>query len=352
MRELLCARFRAGRPAGARAGDREPRAPAARAGADRRRGARSALVRAEAAYTEASLRLVARAPRGRRGADPRPSAAGGTAAPDAAGRAASARSGQLDAELAEVDAQLDELQERRVTGEARFEELDMQLADTQERHAELDERVIAAERAAGRLPRAAARAGAPGAGGAVPGPRAWPRAAASCSAPSRRRNSRWPMAARPASSCELELGTPDDAAAQAGLQGALALKLEREQALGARAASTTTCRPSCAPATSSAAAVRAQPGPAARAHHQAAAQGAGRAAGRRAYLEQLAAPRPIWPRWRKSIAEGNVKLWGPAGRDRPHPPRDHRAGRVNLAALDELTTARERKTFLDAQSPT
>jgi chromosome segregation protein len=42
--------------------------------------------------------------------------------------------------------QLEELQERRVTAEARFEELDMQLADAQERHAELDERVIEAER--------------------------------------------------------------------------------------------------------------------------------------------------------------------------------------------------------------
>ena len=47
---------------------------------------------------------------------------------------------------AEVDALLEELQERRVTAEARFEELDMQLADSQERHAQLDERVIEAER--------------------------------------------------------------------------------------------------------------------------------------------------------------------------------------------------------------
>ena len=33
---------------------------------------------------------------------------------------------------AEVDAQLEDLQERRITAEARFEELDMQLADAQE----------------------------------------------------------------------------------------------------------------------------------------------------------------------------------------------------------------------------
>jgi chromosome segregation protein len=44
-------------------------------------------------------------------------------------------------------------------------------------------------------------------------------------------------------------------------------------------------------------------------------------------------------------------VW-PAGRDRPPAPRDQALGAVNLAALDELTTARERKQFLDAQSPT
>ena len=58
----------------------------------------------------------------------------------------STRRAQLDEELAELDAQLEDLNERRATGEAKFEELDMQLATTQERHAELDEGVITAER--------------------------------------------------------------------------------------------------------------------------------------------------------------------------------------------------------------
>ncbi|MFO4987352.1 hypothetical protein RCK87_26780, partial [Salmonella enterica subsp. enterica serovar 1,4,[5],12:i:-] len=48
-----------------------------------------------------------------------------------------ARSEQIAGDLSEVDASLGDLQERRVTAEARFEELDMQLADTQERHAQL-----------------------------------------------------------------------------------------------------------------------------------------------------------------------------------------------------------------------
>jgi len=44
-----------------------------------------------------------------------------------------------------------------------------------------------------------------------------------------------------------------------------------------------------------------------------------------------------------------VKLYG-CKASRPHQSRHQRIGAVNLAALDELTSARERKTFLDAQS--
>ena len=52
----------------------------------------------------------------------------------------------------------------------------------------------------------------------------------------------------------------------------------------------------------------------------------------------------------RSITEGNVRLMGlQAEIDRLH--REIAAlGAVNLAALDELTAARERKTFLDAQN--
>ena len=56
------------------------------------------------------------------------------------------RSEQIDADLGEVEAQLADLQERRVAAEARFEELDMQLADSQEREAQLGDRVIETER--------------------------------------------------------------------------------------------------------------------------------------------------------------------------------------------------------------
>ena len=92
---------------------------------------RTALVRAESAYAEASQRLVS----ARREAS------------ESQGRAhelqvetlrlsqlaeqARARNAQISADLAEVEAQLSDIEERRVAAEARFEELDMQLADSQ-----------------------------------------------------------------------------------------------------------------------------------------------------------------------------------------------------------------------------
>ncbi|OYU74899.1 MAG: chromosome segregation protein SMC, partial [Burkholderiales bacterium PBB5] len=108
--------------------------------------ARNALIRIEAACTEANLRLVAAR---------REAAEAQTRAHQLQvelmrlaqqAEATLARSGQLDEELAEVDGQMEGLDERRALGEARFEELDLQLADTQQRHADLEEAVIAAER--------------------------------------------------------------------------------------------------------------------------------------------------------------------------------------------------------------
>ncbi|HEV7915124.1 MAG TPA: chromosome segregation protein SMC, partial [Albitalea sp.] len=185
--------------------------------------ARSAMVRAEAAYTDASQRLAAAR---------REAAEAQTRAHQLQvellrlsqqAEQTSARRGQLDAELTEVDAQLDELNERRVTGEAKFEELDMQLATTQERHAELDEAVIAAERTLERQAQEAQFSS---------------RALAARRGELQRsiETALQQVAANEQSAAQLhdELTVLTDAAAQAGLQTALALKLEREAALGAK----------------------------------------------------------------------------------------------------------------------
>ena len=108
--------------------------------------ARAALVRAEAAYADASQRLVSV----RREATDAQTQAHGlqveTLRLSQLAEQSRARGAQIEADLAEVMAQLDDLQERRVTAEGRFESLDMQLADSQERHANLDERVIEVQR--------------------------------------------------------------------------------------------------------------------------------------------------------------------------------------------------------------
>src|SRR6185295_8942390 len=127
----------------------------------------------------------------------------------------------------------EELDERRATGEAKFEELDMQLATTQERHAELDEAVIGAER---KLAEAREQL------------RSLERQAQEAQFSARALAARrgelqrsietalQQVASNQASAEQLgdELARLTDAAAQVGLQAALALKLEREAALGAK----------------------------------------------------------------------------------------------------------------------
>jgi len=88
--------------------------------------ARGAMVRAEAAYTDASQRPRHRASRSGRRADPGASTQVELLRLSQQAEQTSTRRAQLDSELGEVDAQVEELNERRATGEAKFEELDMQ----------------------------------------------------------------------------------------------------------------------------------------------------------------------------------------------------------------------------------
>ena len=194
--------------------------------------ARSTLVRAEAAYTEASQRLVSAR---REGAETR------TRAHELQVEAlrltqlaeqTRARSEQIAADLAEVDAQLEALQERRITAEARFEELDMQLADHQERHAQLDDAVIAAERQLTQA-REQQRGLERSAQESVFALRSLQARQGELQRSLEGAASQEKLLADEQQRASDELGRLNDAAAQAGLQSALATKLEREQSLGA-----------------------------------------------------------------------------------------------------------------------
>lgn len=311
--------------------------------------ARSAMVRADAAYTDASQRLVSAR---------REAAEAQTRAHQLQvellrltqqAEQTSTRRSQLESELAELDAQLEELNERRSTGEAKFEELDMQLATTQERHAELDEAVIGAER---KLAEAREQL------------RSLERQAQEAQFTSRSLAARrgelqrsietavQQVAANQQSMEQLqqELTVLTDAAAQAGLQTALALKLEREAALGAKRSEydDLTLRMRRADEQRMAHEQSLQPLrdriTKLQLEEQAAQLGGAQ------YMEQLTAANVDLEALARNVEDNGVKLWGLQGEiDRIN--REIAAlGAVNLAALDELTAARERKTFLDAQS--
>ena len=311
--------------------------------------ARTALVRMDAAYTEASQRLTTL----RREAAQTQSRAHQLQVDwmrlAQQAEATQARRGQLDDELAEVDARLEELQERRATGEARFEELDMALADAQERHAQLEEAVIDAERVLTdareqqrSLERQAQEA------------RFQVRALAARREELHRvvetAAQQMDSGTQTGTQLEMELGALNDVAAQAGLQAALALKLEREQQLGAVRSEyddlTTRLRRgderrleterSLEPLREQITKLQLEV--------QAAQLGGAQ------YLEQLQAAAVDMEALARSIEDGGVRLWGLQGEIDRIQREINALGAVNLAALDELTASRERKTFLDAQN--
>ena len=311
--------------------------------------AKSQLVRTEAAFSEASQRLVGL----RREASETQTRAHQLQVEllrlSQQAEAASSRRSQLEEELAEIDGQMEELQERRVTGEARFEELDLQLATTQERHAELEEAVIQAER---RLAEAREQL------------RGLERRAQEAQFSARALASRRGELQRSietalaqiktneasAEGLQRELDTLNDAAAQAGLQEALAVKLEREKELAAVRSGYDDLSLRLRKAEEQRLEFERSLEPLRERITKLQLEEQAAQLGGAQFMEQLVAAHVDLEALARSIEEGGVKLYGLQGEiDRIN--REIAAlGAVNLAALDELTAARERKTFLDAQN--
>ena len=311
--------------------------------------ARSSLIRAEAAYTDASQRLVV----ARRDAGESQTRAHQLQVElmrlSQLAEASSTRRGQLDDELTEIDAQLEELAERSATGEARFEELDMQLATTQERHAELDEAVITAER---KLAEAREQL------------RTLERQSQEAQFASRSLAARRGELQRGIETAQQQLATNEsagvqlqdeltvltDAAAQAGLQTALALKLDFEAALGAKRSEYDDLT------------ARLRRADEQRLQHEQSLQPlrdritklqleeqAAQLGGAQ-YLDQLVAAAVDFEALSAGIEQNGVKLTGLQTEIDRINREVNALGAVNLAALDELTASRERKAFLDAQN--
>ncbi len=311
--------------------------------------AKSASVRLEAAYTDASQRLQT----ARREA--------GEAQTRAHGlhvellrltqqlEAATSRRDQLNVELAEIDAQLETLQERKATGEARFEELDIGLGDAQQKHAELEDAVIAGERKLAdareqqrTLERQAQEA------------RFQARALAARRDELQR--SIETAAAQVAANLQageqlqLELGSFDDAAAQSGLQAALELKTERERALGLARSEYDDLSAQLRRADEQKLGFERSLEPLREQITKLQLELQAAQLGGAQYLEQLTAAEVNLETLAQGIEADSVKLWG-LQTEIDRIQKDINAlGAVNLAALDELAASSERKTFLDAQN--
>ncbi|RZI96547.1 MAG: chromosome segregation protein SMC, partial [Variovorax sp.] len=310
---------------------------------------RTGLVRAEAAYADAASRLVSAR---REAADTQSRAHELQVEALRLSQLAEqtrARSEQLAGDLGEVDAQLEELQEKRIAAESRFEELDMQLADSQERHAQLDERVIEAGRALN-----AAREQH----------RSLERQAQEATFSQRTLEARRGELQRAIETAaqqnvaladeeeraRAEFGRLSDAAAQAGLQDALSLKLERETALGATRSQYDDLTLKLRASDERRLQLERELDPLRQRITEFQLKEQAARLGFEQYQQLLVDAEADLEAVALSIETDKVRLTGLQGEiDRLH--REVAAlGAVNLAALDELATASERKTFLDAQS--
>ena len=262
---------------------------------------------------------------------------------------AQARSKQLQADMAEIEAQLGDLQERKITAQAHFEELDLQLAQSQQRHVELDNRMSAAERR-----RAESREQQ----------RTLERqlqeaefALRSLAARREELARAKGIAASQAASIEgeqerarAELARLSDAAAQGGLQDALNAKLQREDDLGAKRSQYDDLTRKLRASDEQRLKLELELDPLRQRITEFRLREQAARLGFEQYAQLLTDARADLPAVEASLQAGTVRMTGLQGEiDRIQ--RDILAlGAVNLAALDELSTARERKQFLDAQS--
>ncbi len=260
-----------------------------------------------------------------------------------------ARSEQLGTDLGEVDAQLEELAERKVEAEAQFEQLDMQLADSQERHAQLGDTVIGAER---------------GLSEAREQQRAQERQLAEAQFAQRSAGARkgeLERAVQTALEQKLtlereqgqtgeELGRLTDASAQAGLQAALSAKLERETVLGSRRSEYDDLTNKLRASDERRQKFERELDPLRSRITDLQLKEQASRLGFEQYDQHLRDAQADLDAVAATVAQDSAKLSGL----QPEIDRLNREiaalGAVNLAALEELATASERKAFLDAQN--
>ncbi len=262
---------------------------------------------------------------------------------------AKSRSQQIDNDLIECNQQLEALAERSLEAQAQFEELDIQLADSQQRHADLEDVVIATERAnnSGReqhrdLERRAQEASFQ--------QRSMLAKAAELERQIEAARRQILAIADEQNQAQSELGRLTAVSAQTGLQNALDVRSQREASLAANrslyddlTAKLRACDDQRIQTERALDPLRQRIGElqlkeqAARLNFE-------------QYHQQLLDAQANLGELANWVASGQVKMMGLSSEiDRLN--REVMAlGAVNLAALDELGSARERKQFLDSQT--
>jgi chromosome segregation protein len=310
--------------------------------------ARSSLIRAEAAYNDAAQRLATSRRETAESQQRCHSLQVEVLRLSQQAEQTNARAARIGEELAEIDAQLDELQERRATGEARFEELDLSLADAQEKHAQLEEAVIEAER---RLNQAREQQ------------RALERQAQEAQFSARSMAARrgelqrgmetatQQIQANEASAAQLheEHARLSESTSQTGLDDALAVRVEKEGALGQARSRYDELSAQLRRADEQRLSFERSLQPLRdditklQLEQQAATLGGAQ------FMEQLTAAEVDLAVLAEAIERDGVKLHGLQSEIDRIQREINGLGAVNLAALEELSAARERKGFLDAQ---
>jgi len=310
--------------------------------------ARASLIRAEAHYTDASQRLATTRRQTSEVQQRAHQLQVEVLRLAQQAEQAQARHGQIAEELAEIDAQLDELQERRATGEARFEELDLSLADAQEQHAHFEEAVMEAER---KLNQAREQARAQ--------ERQAQEAQFSARAMASRRGelqrsietSAQQIQLNEASVAQLheEQARLSDASAHTGLDEALAVRVEKEGLLAQARTHYDDLSAQLRRADEQRMGFERSLQPLRdeitklQLEQQAATLGGAQ------FLEQLTAAEVDLAALADVIERDGIKLYGLQTEIDRVQREINALGAVNLAALEELTAARERKGFLDSQ---
>ena len=234
-------------------------------------------------------------------------------------------------------------------GEAWFETLDQDLAAAQEAHATLEDTVIDAERRMSQA-REQGRSLEREVQEAQFQVRALQARRGELERTLETAQAQSEAAQRSAEQILAELAGLDDAAAQAGLQDALALRLAREQALAQVRRDYDDLSQRLRAGDEQRLGLERGLEPLREAITQRQLEAQAAQLGGAQYLEQLQAAGVDMAILGASISEGGVKLWGLQGEIDRIQREINALGAVNLAALEELTTSRDRKMFLDAQN--